>query len=129
MMFTGRSFNPKIIQRERLASCLLDEIREKYGSAVTVKYKSDCTHEEWTQTSKEDELCHLKIRQRTVTDGEESVAEFTEQSAFVIGADGAQSSVRTAMEEDKYGGFFVKKYEDKNVRQPQVDTSILKLFL
>ena len=61
MMCIGRSFNPKIIQRERLASCLLDEIREKYGSAVTVKYKSDCTHVEWTQTSKEDELCHLKI--------------------------------------------------------------------
>lgn len=119
MIFVGRSFNPKIIQRERLASCLLDEIREKYGSAVTVKYQSDCTHVEWTHTGKEEELCHLKVKQRTLTDGEEHVSEFTEQSSFVIGADGAQSSVRTAMEEDKFGGFFVKKYEDKNVRQSE----------
>lgn len=84
-----------------------------------MKYLADCTHVEWKQTSKEDEVCHLKIFQkldRTSLEEAKSI-EWIEESPFVIGADGAQSAVRSAMEEDKYGGFYVKKYDDKNVRQ------------
>ena len=84
-----------------------------------MKYQADCTHVEWKQTTKEDELCYLKISQKIArTSNEEAKSiDWIEESPFVIGADGAQSSVRSAMEEDKYGGFYVKKYEDKNVRR------------
>lgn len=44
-----------------------------------------------------------------------SNVEWSEESSFVVGADGAQSAVRNAMENEKMGGFFVKKYDDKNV--------------
>ena len=84
-----------------------------------MKYQADCTHVEWKQTSKEDELCYLKISQkldRTSIEEAKSI-DWIEESTFVIGADGAQSAVRSAMEVDKYGGFYVKKYEDKNVRR------------
>lgn len=122
-------FNPKIIQRERLASCLLDEIRVKYNDAVTVKYQADCTNVEWKQTNKEDESCQLKITiKNDLGNGESTTTEVTEQSSFVIGADGAQSAVRSAMEEEKMGGFFVKKYEDKNVRE-QFASSVVSPFI
>jgi hypothetical protein len=121
----GRLFNPKIIQRERLASCLLDEIRVKYNDAVTVKYQADCTNVEWKQTNKEDESCQLKITVKNdLGNGEYTTTEVTEQSSFVIGADGAQSAVRSAMEEEKMGGFFVRKYEDKNVREQSVNNLV-----
>ena len=58
----------------------------------------------------------LKKLDRTSLEEAKSI-EWIEESPFVIGADGAQSAVRSAMEEDKYGGFYVKKYDDKNVRQ------------
>jgi hypothetical protein len=122
-------FNPKIIQRERLASCLLDEIRVKYNDAVTVKYQADCTNVEWKQTNKEDESCQLKITVKNdLGNGEYTTTEVTEQSSFVIGADGAQSAVRSAMEEEKMGGFFVRKYEDKNVREQSVN-NLLSAFI
>lgn len=84
-----------------------------------MKYLADCTHVEWKQTSKEDEMCHLKISQKLDRNSLEDAKsiEWIEESPFVIGADGAQSAVRSAMEVDKYGGFYVKKYDDKNVRQ------------
>lgn len=84
-----------------------------------MKYLADCTSVEWKQTSKDDELCYLKISQKVDRIGTEEAkrVEWIEESPFVIGADGAQSAVRSAMEVDKYGGFYVKKYEDKNVSQ------------
>lgn len=121
-------FNPKIIQRERLASCLLDEIRVKYNDAVTVKYQADCTNVAWKHTNKEYESCQLKITiKNDIANGQSTTTEVTEQSSFVIGADGAQSAVRSAMEHEKMGGFFVKKYEDKNVRRQFVE-NLVSLF-
>ena len=84
---------------------------------MTVKYQTDCTHVEWRNTNKENELCCMKIVQKTYElDEVISSAEWTEEASFVIGADGAQSAVRSAMEEGKMGGFYVKKFDDKNVR-------------
>lgn len=113
----GKLSNPKIIQRERLASCLLEEIRTKYNESVNVKYESDCTSVEWMNTNTENELCKLKFIQKgTINNEIVSTAEWSEESSFVIGADGAQSAVRSAMENEKMGGFYVRKYDDKNVR-------------
>lgn len=94
-----------------------------------MKYQADCTNVEWKQTNKEDESCQLKITiKNDLGNGESTTTEVTEQSSFVIGADGAQSAVRSAMEEEKMGGFFVKKYEDKNVRE-QFASSVVSPFI
>ena len=113
----GKLSNPKIIQRERLASCLLEEIRTKYNESVNVKYQADCTSVEWMNTNTENELCKLKFMHKDTINNEiVSTVEWSEESSFVIGADGAQSAVRSAMENEKMGGFYVRKYDDKNVR-------------
>lgn len=104
-----------------MAACLLEEIRTKYNDSVVVKYQTDCTNVEWKNTNKDNELCSLKIIQKKYVQEEVvSSVEWTEESAFVIGADGAQSSIRTAMENDKMGGFFVRKYDDKNVSKSMI---------
>lgn len=84
---------------------------------MNVKYESDCTSVEWMNTNTENELCKLKFIQKgTINNEIVSTAEWSEESSFVIGADGAQSAVRSAMENEKMGGFYVRKYDDKNVR-------------
>lgn len=96
---------------------------------MTVKYQADCTDVTWKHTNKESESCQLKITiKNDIGNGQSTTTEVTEQSSFVIGADGAQSAVRSAMEHEKMGGFFVKKYEDKNVRRQFVE-NLVSLFM
>jgi 2-polyprenyl-6-methoxyphenol hydroxylase-like FAD-dependent oxidoreductase len=114
----GKIYDPKIIQRERLASCLLEEIHTKYNESVSVSYETECTNLEWKE-NKDDEICLLKFVQKDQKGVSSSGKEWTEESRFVIGADGAASAVRKAMVSDgesKKNGFFVRNYEDKNVR-------------
>ena len=83
----------------------MEEIKTKYSDSVVVKYQTDCTNVEWKNTNKDNELCSMQVTQKTYVDGELiSSAEWTEESSFVIGADGASSSVRSAMEEEKMDG-------------------------
>jgi 2-polyprenyl-6-methoxyphenol hydroxylase-like FAD-dependent oxidoreductase len=93
----------------------LQEIRQKYSDSISVKFNVECKAAHWINSvGGADETCVLNLLE-TGTDAGKGVS-FEERSQFVIGADGAQSAVRDAMEKDKYKGFFVKRYEDKNVR-------------
>lgn len=80
----GRIYDPKIIQRERLASCLLEEIYTKYNESVSVQYETECTNLEWKETSKDDEICSLKfIHKKDQKDGGPPGTEWTEESRSV----------------------------------------------
>ena len=160
VVYTGKSYVTKCIQRDRLASVLLQEIRDSYADKVTVEFDTKCTHAQWRLSEQEDgdnkvgaEVCEvtlvgkegqsvrifvelfnisfslfamvvisptsIKHNQHTNTHLNNNISitfKRTLESSFVIGADGAQSAIRDAMEVVGEGGFKVERYEDKNVR-------------
>ena len=108
----NRKYNPKIIQRERLAACLVDEIGTKYAKTIKLHFNTECETIEWQNTGTDTEQCALKM---VSSDGTIR----TVVSPFVVGAEGggrgrAQTTVRDAMEQEK--SIKVVRYEDKNVR-------------
>lgn len=105
MVYTEKSYVTKCIQRDLLAAALLEEIRERYCDKVTVSFD----HEVTEVTMKDDGECFLDVVSKL--DNEKS----TVRANFLIGADGAPSALRNSMETDN-DGFFVKRYEDKNIR-------------
>jgi hypothetical protein len=48
-IYTNRTYKTRCIQRDRLASCLLQEARERYGGAVTVEFGARCVAADWRQ--------------------------------------------------------------------------------
>jgi hypothetical protein len=50
--YTTRTYKTRCIQRDRLASCLLQELREKHAGAVSVTFDAQCVQAEWRQSSK-----------------------------------------------------------------------------
>ena len=107
-----RAYNPKIIQRERLTSCLVDEIKTKYSDAITLHFDCECQEMIWRKLGRDDEMCVL-----TMVD--QSGKQQTVEASLVIGAEGGgrgrtQTTVRDAMERDR--AIQVTRFEDKNVR-------------
>jgi hypothetical protein len=51
-----RTYKTRCIQRDRLASCLLQELREKYSSVVSVTFGACCVHADWTKAIPEDDI-------------------------------------------------------------------------
>lgn len=47
--YTTRTYKTRCIQRDRLASCLLQELREKYSHAVSVQFDARCVSAEWAR--------------------------------------------------------------------------------
>ncbi|GAX74395.1 hypothetical protein CEUSTIGMA_g1843.t1 [Chlamydomonas eustigma] len=45
--YAGRTYQTKCIQRDRLSSCLLEEIEERYKGTITVEYGVECEAAEW----------------------------------------------------------------------------------
>jgi 2-polyprenyl-6-methoxyphenol hydroxylase-like FAD-dependent oxidoreductase len=61
--YTTRTYKTRCIQRDRLASCLLQELREKHGAAVSVMFGARCVQAEWRQGSAGgQEVRQLKLR-------------------------------------------------------------------
>ena len=107
-----RAYNPKIIQRERLTSCLVDEIRTKYSDSITLHFDCECQEMIWRRLGRDNESCVLTMLDKN---GEQRTVEAT----LVIGAEGGgrgrtQTTVRDAMERDR--AIQVTRFEDKNVR-------------
>jgi len=131
MVYTGKSYTTKCIQRDRLSACLLMELRNKYSHAVQVRFDTNCDKIEFAGGEKDGEEERVRLFLSAATTSPSSTTPSTIlESRFVIGADGAQSAVRDAMETEQeekgwLGGggsksrrnkFFVRKYEDRNVR-------------
>ena len=107
-----RAYNPKIIQRERLTSCLVDEIKTKYSDVITLHFNCECQEMKWQKLGRDDESCVLTML-------EYSGKQLTVEASLVRGAEGGgrgrtQTTVRDAMERDR--AIQVTRFEDKNVR-------------
>lgn len=51
-IYSHKKYQTRVIQRDRLASCLLKEVEEKYPSSVKVKYGVECTKIAWDQAGR-----------------------------------------------------------------------------
>lgn len=111
--YEGKSYTTKCIQRDRLVAALLEEIHENYPEKISYSYDTDCRNVEWLRDENQREICLL-----TLTKSSDPIIPYNvtwiEKSAFVIGADGAQSLIRSIIHEDNKLKVF--KFEDKNVR-------------
>lgn len=103
----------RVLQRDRLASVLLQEIEEKYSDAVKVCFNTVCESMDWINLEKESERCRL-----TLKDISNKVPLFSYLEApLVVGADGANSAVREAVaKRSSRWQFRVHKFRDTNVR-------------
>jgi hypothetical protein len=48
-IYTNRTYKTRCIQRDRLASCLLQELKEKYSGGVSLEFGAHCVAAEWRQ--------------------------------------------------------------------------------
>lgn len=128
-----------MIARDRLASCLLEEVREKHADAVTVRFDVECTGIEWLEPGggtggtlslkdnsnpQSDAKSDVKSDATSVAEsdnksGVESAVELTAE--LVVGADGVRSAVRDRLEGDREltqalsgGEVRVKRFSRKN---------------
>lgn len=107
IVYTGKSYTTKCIQRDLLASAFLEEIRERYADKIKVIFDNEVTD----VTFAADGQCFMDITSKS------DATKLVVTTNFLIGADGAPSALRESMENDKDGGkFSVTRYEDKNVR-------------
>ena len=115
-----------MIARDRLASCLLEEVREKHADAVTVRFDLECTGIKWLEPERGTGGT-LSLKDISKSDAEadsesgatldtapgaksnmNSVAESNNKSSvestveltaeLIVGADGVRSAVRDGLE-------------------------------
>ena len=89
----------QILQRDRLVSCLLEEISEKYASQVTVVYQTQCNSVSWGTTPEGKPVATLHCTTDAPEGREGSPEAFEITTEFLVGADGARSTVPRSMEE------------------------------
>ncbi|EKX49108.1 hypothetical protein GUITHDRAFT_68158 [Guillardia theta CCMP2712] len=98
-------YSIKVIQRDCLAGCLLEEIQDKYADKISVHYNVECQQVQWSKNG------HARLTMLDKTSIE---------TPFLVGADGANSAVRSNLvESSKFDhGEEVEyvKYEDDNER-------------
>ena len=112
-LYPIKDYKTYVLQRDRLTGALLEEIIEKYGGAVSVNFNTACLQVEWSDLGQESERCRLHLKS---TEFSEPVF-FKDSSSFVIGADGANSVIRDAIEQQsEKSEVRAYKFEDKNVR-------------
>lgn len=108
----------KVIARDRLASCLLEEVREKHADAVTVRFDVDVTGAQWLERDQGGAGgTGGTLALKNASDGETS--ELTAE--FVVAADGVKSAIRDGLEGDAAltqalsgGKVRVKRFPRKN---------------
>jgi 2-polyprenyl-6-methoxyphenol hydroxylase-like FAD-dependent oxidoreductase len=114
VIYTGvKSYTTRVIQRDRLASVLLRELRtnDAFNKVVTIHYGSSVSRVDFpTSASKTRSSALLHITSKS------SVGELVLETPLVIGADGTASALRDAMETSSRGKVWVRRFEDKNVR-------------
>ncbi|KAK3256417.1 hypothetical protein CYMTET_34446, partial [Cymbomonas tetramitiformis] len=115
-IFKNKGYTPLIISRDRLTSCLLQEIEERYTDQITeIVFNCECTAAEWVIVGKNE-----FVKTTFETEGVHGAIKTVEALApFVVGADGAGARIRNTMESDaqsQQAKFKVKRYDDDNVR-------------
>lgn len=107
----------KVIARDRLTSCLLEEAREKYPDAITFRFDVECTGAKWLELQSGGDKRGATLALKNASDGETS--ELTAE--FVVAADGVKSAIRDGLEADKAltkalsgGRMRVKRFPRKN---------------
>ncbi|CAM9997346.1 unnamed protein product, partial [Phaeothamnion confervicola] len=114
----------KVLQRDRLSSCLFQHVRTRYADRVEVLFEAECeTVLAWpgegSSTGEGGSIGRLAVRLGGPKSGE--LVELA--TDFIVGADGVKSAVRDAMEADSSGmraasgrALRVARYKDSNVR-------------
>ena len=133
VIYTGKSYVTKVIQRDRLASILLHELRTNpaYSSKITVAFDTACTQVDFlpgdaaTGAAQSCRLhlapTHLTASAADTVPGSSSSSSsipgsFTLTAGMALGCDGTNSALREAMAAASQGRLSVRRYEDKNVR-------------
>lgn len=121
-----KTYRTVCIERERIAACLLEEIRERYNQSIAVHFDVNCTSislslpSSSSSPSPSDSTSSWDLQLQSPTAGS-----FREQAVFLIGADGTNSVVRDSMlqlsasSSTSMGSrfrFFLRRFEDTNVR-------------
>mmetsp|Transcript_37247 Transcript_37247/g.105094 ORF Transcript_37247/g.105094 Transcript_37247/m.105094 type:complete len:458 (+) Transcript_37247:47-1420(+) len=113
-----KKYVTKIIQRDRLVACLLEDIHEKYSGQVTVLHNTECTAAQWDAEGRSSSgiapLARLTCVTQSSEGGEEEVYEV--ETEFLVGADGFRSTIPTAMESAPGSSFKRVVFEDTNPR-------------
>mmetsp|Transcript_4140 Transcript_4140/g.13083 ORF Transcript_4140/g.13083 Transcript_4140/m.13083 type:complete len:430 (+) Transcript_4140:108-1397(+) len=107
---SNRKFVTQVIQRDRLAGCLLEEIEEKYSGAVEVEHGVEVTSVQWDDKSRKITMAIAATR-RGIDE-----PSYQECADFVVGADGAGSNINKALEADAESGFRSKSFPNNNER-------------
>ena len=97
-----KSYVTRVMQRDRLQACLLEEVRERYAGAVDVHFDTKCAGVELSGG-----------RARLILDRPARAADAWD---LVVGADGVRSAVRASLEKQDRRIKTVR-YEDKNERR------------
>eukprot|EP01039_Chlorochromonas_danica_P007803 gene7803-8614_t len=85
----GRKYRTQCIERDRLVGALLEEVRERYRDQIDVAFNTRCTNVTWSNLGQESEQVHLKLVNEN--------GSFDLSTSWVIGTDGARSTLRDAM--------------------------------
>lgn len=111
VMYKGRTHNTRTLQRDRLTGALLELIRSELSDRISVQFNTLCMGAEWVAEGSLNELCRVILK-----DTSNEIPLFsTEDSTFVLGADGTQSAVRDAVARTSWlHRFSVKKFSDDN---------------
>ena len=106
-IYKDRSYNTHCIERDRLSSCLLEEIKEKYPAQVNTHYGVKCQNVEWINFGTPDEECIVSlVKDRVIKEV---------STKLLLGTDGSHSVIREAfVRRDPM--FQVAHFEDDNKR-------------
>ncbi|KAJ1409962.1 hypothetical protein B484DRAFT_413897 [Ochromonadaceae sp. CCMP2298] len=96
------------LERDRLTACLLEQAREAFPDRISVAFDAQCTAVSWNDFGTNSETVTVQIKG--------SGTALTLRTPLVVGADGTNSAVRAAMQQQNPSGVRVKKWEDNNVR-------------
>lgn len=101
-----RAYKTQVIQRDRIASCLLSEVENKYKDQISVLHDTECVGLTWLdeetggrEKAKGGSPQRRGVRVRLHRELEEGkLDQWTEDARWVIGADGVRSALRGALE-------------------------------
>jgi 2-polyprenyl-6-methoxyphenol hydroxylase-like FAD-dependent oxidoreductase len=119
-----REYKTQVIQRDRIASCLLAEVEKKYKDQISVLHDVECVGLTWLdeeagarEEAKGGSQQRRGVRVRLHRELEEGKLEqWTEDARWVIGADGVRSALRGALEAKTTPSPNNKKKTEKPVR-------------